>query len=226
MPRWRWRQRLPPLDRSELVKESSSARLILAVDGCEMANFSDIIDDVLSSTAIPNRFQRFLIREDPPSADEQRIEYYAYAYMVGFDRLAVEAIKLFPRSSYLCIPVFYLCRHSVELSMKAAITEVERYATSFPPEGHNLSNLWRRLLEGIRGAGFPTDDDWTRYCGKLINHLHETDPGGENFRYPCNRDGGVFPYTRVELEALVKAHHHLTGYCDAVISMLREGRPY
>lgn len=56
-------------------------------------------------------------------------------------------------------------------------------------------------------------------------HIDEIDPNGETFRYPTDRKGKPFNYTRVEIEGLVRAHHHVTLITDASISMLQDSLP-
>jgi hypothetical protein len=78
----------------------------------------------------------------------------------------------------------------------------------------------------INETGFATNDDWGRYCRKLIDHVSAADPDGERFRYPRDLEGVPFEYTRVELEGLIKAHYHVVSYCEASVSMLHETTEY
>jgi hypothetical protein len=168
----------------------------------------------------------FLHRKKTAVPGEQTLSYYAHGYSVAFETLAREAIELWPRADYLRLPLFNLCRHSIELALKDAIQVVPlRSAREQIPTGHNLLKLWDQLIECFSEAGFPTDDNWTIYCRKLVKHLHDMDPTGEHFRYPSNNSGVSFKDTQVEYEGLIKAHSHITLYCDAVYSMLCESTP-
>src|ERR1700674_1845912 len=60
-----------------------------------------------------------------------------------------------------------------------------------------MRRLCSQLLAQVQRTGFPTDDDWTRYCTKLVNHVHEADPDGERFRYPSSKDGAPLIFTRM-----------------------------
>jgi hypothetical protein len=174
----------------------------------------------------PGRLKKFLFRERQPSGMEQTRSFYAYGYARGFERLADEALENWPGSGGMQMPLFFLARHSIELHLKDAIEAYGRYSPLEPElAGHNLACLWNHLQKQIETAGFPTDDDWTRYCNKLIHHIHEIDPDGERFRYPSNVKGVEFEFTRVELEGLKKAHWHVTGYCDAAASMIMDCDP-
>jgi hypothetical protein len=86
--------------------------------------------------------------------------------------------------------------------------------------GHSLAQLWNELLRQFAAAGFGIDDEWTVYCGKLVQHLHEVDPDGERFRYPTSRKAVPFEYTRVGLEGLAVAHWHIGMLCDGATEML------
>ena len=87
-------------------------------------------------------------------------------------------------------------------------------------EGHSLSKLWAEFLRQVELAGFGNDDAWTVYCGKLVQHLHDSDPDGERFRYPINRKGQRFDLTHVKLRELAVAHWHICMLCEGTVAML------
>src|SRR5580658_7708156 len=89
-------------------------------------------------------------------------------------------------------------------------------------DGHSLTGLWNQFKNLIKKSGFLNGDELTPYCEKLINHINESDPDGERFRYPSSKAGDVFAYTRIELEELVRAHYLITLYCGACGDMLSE----
>jgi hypothetical protein len=173
---------------------------------------------------VPPTVRHFLFREDAPPSSPQSWEFFSFGYGRAFEVMMEVALERWPEGDYLRMPLFFLCRHSLELRLKSAIRE---YADQSTPAvemlGHGLVGLWKNLLTQIDRAGFPTDDDWTGYCGKLVDHVDQADPGGEHFRYPSNRVDDPLEYTRVELIGLAKAHFHITCYCDASVSMLLDG---
>jgi hypothetical protein len=118
------------------------------------------------------------------------------------------------------MPLFLLARHSIELHLKDTIREYAK-TDDMPADlgTHNLMWLWNQLGTYMERYGIPADDEWGVYCDKLLNHIHEVDPDGERFRYPTARDGAPFEITRVELEGLVRAHWHITMYCDGCANM-------
>src|SRR5665647_1038576 len=107
--------------------------------------FSQIIEEVGKFT-IPDRMEKFLLRERAPSTSEQTLGFYAYGYERAFDILAASLEKEWRFSRYLQLPFFYLARHSIELSLKSAIDEFAGYTGDPSADyGHNLSKLWNEL---------------------------------------------------------------------------------
>jgi hypothetical protein len=169
---------------------------------------------------IPAKMRKFLVREPAPSTFEKTWEYFEGAFGMAFDVITKTALANWS-GGQLALPLFFLCRHSMELSIKGAIVAYAESAGELPRiEGHGLAQLWNELMRQIQAAGFETDDEWTVYCGKLVQHLHEVDPDGERFRYPTSRKGVAFDFTRVELKELAVAHWHIGMLCDGAIGML------
>jgi hypothetical protein len=183
----------------------------------------NIIEEI-ESFSIPKKFARFLYREEPPSTADNTTNLYAFSYERAFEELT-SAARAHWHNGILRAPLFYLARHSIELHLKSAIEDFANYTGEDIKDcGHNLLDLWRELqrlqfdVAGLPGKG----DEWGTHVEKLINHIHAIDPTGEAFRYPENRAGKKFDYTRVELDGLVKAHHHITSYCSASMDYLSE----
>jgi hypothetical protein len=171
---------------------------------------------------IPSDVKKFLKKRKAQGEYAKTWEYFVGAYGMAFDRLAKEELERWTGQSQLAEPLFFLCRHSIELSLKDTVREY-----SDPPgriaEGHNLLQLWRDLVGLVNAAGLGDgSDDWTIYCGKLISHIHDADPDGERFRYPSSKNGREFELTRIELEGLAVAHWHIGMYCEGTIAMLQE----
>ena len=201
------------------------APLIGATDWVVALDFASILEPSEISNP-PGKLRKFLFREEAPSGNTQTRSFYAYGYARAFEQLAETALQRWPGGGHTPMPLFFLARHSIELHLKDAIEHYGRCSTLEPElSSHNIARLWNHLQAQIQHAGFPTDDDWTRYCNKLVHHIHEVDPDGERFRYPSNVQGVEFEFTRVELEGLQKAHFHITGYCDAAASMVADCDP-
>lgn len=114
------------------------------------------------------------------------ISYMAYAYGKGFTEYAERALDDWPKKDYIIQPMVYLARHSMELYLKWAINEYQNYLGDFSEktDHHGLIKLWNTLIKLMEKAGAPTDTDYSKHCLRLLNHINETDPDGEQFRYP------------------------------------------
>jgi hypothetical protein len=150
--------------------------------------------------------------------------YMAYAYGRAFTEFADGALDDWPKKNYIVQPTVYLARHSMELYLKWAITEYQDYLGdhTHKTDHHSLTKLWNTLVKLLAAAGAPTDDEYSRYCLKLLNHINQTDPDGEQFRYPHNKGGEAFELAQVDLEGLVKAHWHVSTYAEGSIEMIPE----
>lgn len=169
---------------------------------------------------IPPKLRPFLGRERQGSSYAKTWENFAGAYDDAFE-LLVEAATAKDRPERLKLPLFFLCRHALELSIKNAIIIYSESAGVVPDiKGHSLIRLWNCLMEHIRRAGFETDDEWSAHCDKLVQHIHETDPDGERFRYPSSTSGAEFDQMSVDITRLAVAQWHIGMLCDGAIGML------
>src|SRR5438874_8584744 len=110
---------------------------------------------------VPAEMRKFLRRERAPSSFEKSWENFEGAYGMAFDRLAEDALRNWSGGQF-ALPLFFLCRHSIELSIKGAIVAYSESAGEAPLiEGHSLAQLWNDLLRQVQAAGFGIDDDWT-----------------------------------------------------------------
>jgi hypothetical protein len=164
--------------------------------------------------------RKFLSRDRSGSSYDKTWENFGDAYGEAFDMLA-KAGMADGGSRRLALLLFFLCRHTIELDIKNAIIVYSASAGESPNiKGHGLAQLWNELMRQMRSAGFPTDDEWTTYCGKLVNHIHEIHANGERFRYPSSSAGIEFDPTSIELRGLAAAQWHIGMLCDAAIGML------
>ena len=162
--------------------------------------------------------------KDDPDQIFMRLSYMAYAYGRAFTEFAEGALDDWPKKNYLVQPMVYLARHSMELYLKWGIQEYQNYFGDYSEktDHHSLAKLWNTLVKLLGAAGAPTDDEYSKYCLKLLNHINQTDPDGEQFRFPHNKDGEAFELAKVDLEGLVKAHWHVSSYAEASVEMIPE----
>lgn len=175
----------------------------------------------------PTKFQKFVHPDKHSTVWAQTTGYYAHGYSYAFERLIMIAIDMWPKAEYLRMPTFYLARHSAELHLKEVIKEYSAAnGVEYDAAGeHSLMALWNKVISQLMQAGWSTDgDEWTAYCGKLIQHLHDFDPNGQRFRYPESNDGLPFGGTRVELEKLAIAHASITSWCEGACDTLVASR--
>ena len=117
----------------------------MAVDFLELLEPSEL-------SRIPAKMKKFLHRgERPPSAHFQTWDFFAYGYEHAFNELAEARLQRWPHGDYMRMPLFYLCRHSVELHLKAAIREyAATMGESYNLDGHSLTGLWYQFKTLIR----------------------------------------------------------------------------
>ena len=144
-------------------------------------------------------------------AGDRSWHFYAYSYEQAVD-VMWDATYARP-NTVLHPPLLFLCRQSIELSIKAGISKL---SGERPPRGHNLQSLWSDLLKALKKLGQPTNDAFSESVGWLINLLDQHDQIGDRFRYPDSKQSGAYPSTVVDLEKLYRAHWRVMVYCYAV----------
>jgi hypothetical protein len=173
---------------------------------------------------VPGHLKPFFSKAQKGDLDGQimmTMGYMAYAYGRAFEEFAVGALKEWPKKDYIAQPMCYLARHSMELWLKRAIKEYQEFLgdRSADVDHHNLMKLWNTLTK-LRSAAGVEESDYAKYISKLLNHLNEIDPDGEQFRYPHTKAGQAFALAKVELEGLLKAYWHVSRYAEASVEMI------
>lgn len=88
----------------------------------------------------------------------------------------VPGIKLF-RNNQMCMPMLFLCRHTIELTIKIVIENI----TKKVEKGHELQDLWDKLKSLIEFESNQYDD--------LIDAYKELDDNGLQLRYVKDLQG-------------------------------------
>lgn len=156
-----------------------------------------------------------------PAGDSQwdrSWHFFAYSYCHAFDSLWDAAYARRAGTDY---PLLFICRQSIELWLKVAISTVVQ---SKPPKGHQLSELWSILVAELEHTGHSTDEAYLESVEKLIRVLDVHDRKGDRFRYPIARDQKPFSSSVADLDDLYRAHALITGFCDAVHTQLEVER--
>lgn len=189
-----------------------------------MVDIQKLVEDEVER--IPQNLKPVFERAKKEDTDQiiMTMSYMAYAYGKAFTEYAGPALDDWPRGDYIIQPMVYLARHSMELYLKWAIVEYQNFLGdhSDKTDHHGLIKLWNTLTKLLAKAGAPTDSDYSRHCLRLLNHINEIDPDGEQFRYPHDNAGETFELAKVHLEELVKAHYLVSTYAEGSVDMISD----
>lgn len=86
---------------------------------------------------------------------------------------------VFLEHSY-AIPVMFLTRHCIELSIKRAI----KRCGADPKKDHNLTSLWNSLLSRFPRQKCREDNRTIKNMGAFVNAIADIDDYGISLRYP------------------------------------------
>lgn len=111
--------------------------------------------------------------------------FFAYSYSRAFDTLW-DAARARP-SAALDYPLLFVCRHSIELWLKSALSSVPH---GKPTVGHGLRSLWSKLMEALTSHTGSCPDHMDGIDGDFANRAHQLiamidthDNTGDRFRY-------------------------------------------
>ena len=144
----------------------------------------------------------------------------SYSFQRGFETLWDHAYA--DHSGLLLHPLLMLWRQSIELALKAAITEISGAIDANP--GHNLEALFKQLLKSRAVLGFSDDDDLAHNVRAMVALVQSVDPFADRFRYPTTRTGVPFEGVDADLEELFQAHWIIVTYCEGAALEVEECR--
>lgn len=132
------------------------------------------------------------------SAEKEIVEAYMHAANSLYSNLSIEnhpsdGITVF-RTNQMCIPVLFLLRHAIELTMKLVLEK----NNSNVENGHRLNDLWEKVKKNEKIECNEFDE--------LISAYVELDSSGLQLRYVKDRDGKEYkiePYF-IKLRKIVK----------------------
>ena len=134
---------------------------------------------------------------------------YMHAAEVLFEIMSKENNPLFHvkvfRTNQLCVPMLFLCRHTIELTLKLVIES----KTNKIEQGHKLQDLWDKLKTIIYIKNNEYDN--------LIIAFKELDIDGMQLRYAKDLEGKEYKptpcFVRADLiiEDTKKLHQYLLG---------------
>lgn len=109
------------------------------------------------------------------------------------------------------LPVLYLARHCVELSIKRAIRKCGHPADTV----HDLRKLWNSLLSRLPSEKSGQDRKAIKNMGLFIKAISDIDSDGVSLRYPKDRDGHF-----TQDRALFVDNEKLVGYLEMFVRQL------
>lgn len=93
-------------------------------------------------------------------------------------------LKIFYSHS-LTLPIIYLCRHSIELSIKYAIYILGKK----PKYIHSLEKLWSSFMSNLPKEKLNEEKILLKDMTKFVNDINFIDEKGTNLRYALDGDG-------------------------------------
>lgn len=144
----------------------------------------------------------------------------AYGFERGFEAMWDQA--RLDRSGLLLRPMLLLWRQSVELALKAAITEIAGGINGRPR--HDLVALFDQLNTARAELGYCDDDELMLNVRGMVSLVQSLDPFADRFRYPSARSGKPFDGVDADLDEVFQAHWIVVTYCDGAATEVRENR--
>lgn len=119
-----------------------------------------------------------------------------------------EGLLLF-KYSY-ALPVLYMTRHCMELTLKRAI----RRKGGNPPATHDLKRLWEDFLSMVPAERAVEDRQSIENMGLFVKALSDIDGTGFDLRYPKDRKGGQYTQDRPLFIDNERAAYYLDSFVE------------
>jgi hypothetical protein len=124
---------------------------------------------------------------------------FAKGYEITFLMLCNDINENMDKRDYLINPLLFNLRHYIELILKAIIENLRNSLLVFDikrneansylcMDEHRLLPLWELMIKLLGQLKEHNKDDSLTATKNLIKELQETDPNGENFRYPFGKN--------------------------------------
>jgi hypothetical protein len=154
---------------------------------------------------------------------------YATKFKVAADVLVREAAAGDAVLDQMVIPIVFLYRQYIELSLKEIIVfgrEVVGTGKGYPMNSHDLKDLWKEglsLLTSHYGAVIPPEAGNVTSC---IEDIHAHDPKSFSFRYPTDKRGkpNLAGIQHLNIRNLYETMDRLASFLDCMGEDL--GRAY
>jgi hypothetical protein len=152
--------------------------------GALFAPPQDLADAVLLGSAVPNWYS------------------YAAGYKMAADLLSSRLRDRGVVTEHVCLPVLFLYRHYVELSLKALLLDLGELTDHVEPTStrHPLQPLWKKFVDRARASGIAGADPWLDQIGAWILELDALDGKSFTFRYPVDIAGSPMLTGRIPVD--------------------------
>lgn len=118
---------------------------------------------------------------------------FAYGYKNAADLLVSRLNDRGVLAEHVCLPILFLYRHYVELSLKAILIDLDELADILAklPDKHLVLPLWKQVRDALLDFDPSQESDWLDRAEALIAELDQLDPQSFTFRYPVDKSGAV-----------------------------------
>ncbi|WP_458413293.1 hypothetical protein ACNQFZ_21400 [Schinkia sp. CFF1] len=209
------------------------------------ANKMEIAFEILESYLLETDIKNDLFKEYKPIFLEEGGDYY-YQSVIGYsynkDKF-YPYVKAYTESAeylYDCmrknrnlngllfIPMCYLYRNAIELSMKEILFEECSYSFQdavglINGKKHSILGLWNSIKSDIiKHAQAPEEDTTLDNVEKYINQLHNIDGQADKFRYPTDKYMNLYFKTskKFDIENVANYFGELATFLSGVCAMM------
>jgi len=110
------------------------------------------------------------------------------AQMLISENNAIPNLLKVIRINSLCLPFLFLCRHTVELSIKRTIN----LCTGKKKSVHDIRKLWELLLPEVDGNLIGNEREMIANMSIFVNTIALLDPDGSQARYSTSNNGELY----------------------------------
>lgn len=155
-----------------------------------------------------------------------------YPYYSSYEEVGnfLKGVILEHNKDELFMPMCYMYRNAIELGLKRLIIEDSHLETAralkiMQKKKHSILGLWNSIVDEIEKYSNASDDDTTiNDTTKYIQAFHNFDQSSDLFRYPCNKEMGIYflEAKNFDIENVSSCFQELCNFLDGVDSMLSE----
>jgi hypothetical protein len=215
------------------------------IDLIAFANKMEIAFEIINSYLIDLDIKDELFKEYKPTFLEEGGDYYYqcvigysysrdkfYPYVKAYTESAEYLYDCMSKSKNLSellfIPMCYLYRNAIELSMKEILFEECSYSFQeavglMNDKKHSLLGLWKSIKADIIKHAQAQDEDTTlASVEKYINQLHNIDGQAVKFRYPTDKYMNLHFQTtkKLDIENVANYFEELATFLSGVCMMM------